>query len=290
MSNPTSNFGWQMPTATDLVTDLPADFEVFGQAVDTAMMDLKGGTTGQVLKKNTNTDMDFVWGTVAGDIEGVSVTSPITGGGTSGTVTIGIDSTAVVPSQTGNSGKYLTTNGTASSWATVSGWAPNYQLLNAGGTTMSGSNTITISGISGINSLLIRVGGDNLVRNATANATFNLRLNTDTGNNYYYAGLIVDGGNTASTYGVTVDSSFKVGNFGASANSSYMMASIQIDGTGTAGIKPITLTSYAAGGTQTSSQSVSLLGSYNGTSAITSVSLISNGTFSGTGQVFVYGA
>jgi hypothetical protein len=61
MSNPTSNFNWQMPTATDLVTDLPADFEVFGQAVDTSLADLKGGTSGQVLSKNTNADMDFVW-------------------------------------------------------------------------------------------------------------------------------------------------------------------------------------------------------------------------------------
>jgi hypothetical protein len=34
MANPTTNFNWQMPTSTDLVTDLPADFEVFGQAVD----------------------------------------------------------------------------------------------------------------------------------------------------------------------------------------------------------------------------------------------------------------
>jgi hypothetical protein len=50
-----------MPTSTDLVTDLPADFEVFGQAVDTALMDLKGGTTGQLLSKNSNTNMDFVW-------------------------------------------------------------------------------------------------------------------------------------------------------------------------------------------------------------------------------------
>ena len=61
MSNPTSNFGWQMPTSSDLVTDLPADFEVFGQAVDTALVDLKGGTTGQVLSKTSNTDMDFTW-------------------------------------------------------------------------------------------------------------------------------------------------------------------------------------------------------------------------------------
>ena len=61
MSNPTSSFGWQMPTSSDLVTDLPADFEVFGQAVDTSLADLKGGTTGQVLSKASNTDMDFTW-------------------------------------------------------------------------------------------------------------------------------------------------------------------------------------------------------------------------------------
>jgi hypothetical protein len=50
-----------MPTASDLVTDLPADFEVFGQAVATSMADLLGGTTGQVLSKASNTDMDFTW-------------------------------------------------------------------------------------------------------------------------------------------------------------------------------------------------------------------------------------
>ena len=61
MSNPTTPFNWQMPTATDLVTDLPADFEVFGQAVATSMADLLGGTSGQILAKNSNTDMDFTW-------------------------------------------------------------------------------------------------------------------------------------------------------------------------------------------------------------------------------------
>jgi hypothetical protein len=61
MANPTTNFGWQMPTATDLVTDLPADFEVFGQAVDTDFVDLLGGTTGQVLSKASATDLDFEW-------------------------------------------------------------------------------------------------------------------------------------------------------------------------------------------------------------------------------------
>jgi hypothetical protein len=61
MANPTTHFGWVMPTSTDLVTDLPADFNVFGQGVDTSMQDLLGGTTGQVLSKASNTNMDFAW-------------------------------------------------------------------------------------------------------------------------------------------------------------------------------------------------------------------------------------
>lgn len=78
-----------MPTATDLVTDLPADFEVFGQAVATSMADLLGGTTGQVLSKTTNADMDFTWiNNDQGDITGVTAGTGISGGGTSGTVTI----------------------------------------------------------------------------------------------------------------------------------------------------------------------------------------------------------
>ena len=91
MANPTTNFGWVMPTATDLVTDLPADFAVFGQGVDTSFAQLKGGTTGQILSKTSATDLAFTWITNdVGDITAVTVTSPITGGGTSGSVGIAI--------------------------------------------------------------------------------------------------------------------------------------------------------------------------------------------------------
>jgi hypothetical protein len=80
-----------MPTATDLVTDLPADFEVFGQAVATSLADLLGGTTGQILAKASNTNMDFTWITNdVGDITAVTASSPLTGGGTSGAITVGI--------------------------------------------------------------------------------------------------------------------------------------------------------------------------------------------------------
>jgi hypothetical protein len=94
MSNPTANFGWVMPTNTDLVTDLPADFAVFGQGVDTSMAELLGGTTGQMLTKSSNTNMDFTWVTPEiGDITSVTAGTGLTGGGTTGAVTLAIDST-----------------------------------------------------------------------------------------------------------------------------------------------------------------------------------------------------
>ena len=61
MANPTTNFGWVMPTSTSLVTNLPADFNTFGQGVDTSLQYLLGGTTGQVLSKTSGTNMAFTW-------------------------------------------------------------------------------------------------------------------------------------------------------------------------------------------------------------------------------------
>ena len=60
MANPTTNYGWPMPTTTDLVTDLPADFAAFGQPVDTTLKALNPETTlGDIAYRsatsNTNT-------------------------------------------------------------------------------------------------------------------------------------------------------------------------------------------------------------------------------------------
>jgi hypothetical protein len=120
MSNPTTPFNWQMPTNTDLVTDLPADFEVFGQAVATSMADLLGGTTGQILSKATNADMDFTWITNdVGDITAVTASSPLTGGGTSGAITVGIQAAS-----TSQSGAVQLTDSTSST-STTTAATPN---------------------------------------------------------------------------------------------------------------------------------------------------------------------
>ena len=67
----TTNFNWETPDDTDLVKDGAAAIRTLGSAIDTSLVDLKGGTTGQVLAKNSNTDMDFVW---SADATGIPAT------------------------------------------------------------------------------------------------------------------------------------------------------------------------------------------------------------------------
>ncbi len=61
MSTVTPNFNWPVPQSTDLVKDGATAIEALGDSIDASLVDLKGGTTGQVLSKTSGTDMDFTW-------------------------------------------------------------------------------------------------------------------------------------------------------------------------------------------------------------------------------------
>jgi hypothetical protein len=277
MSNPTSNFNWQMPTATDLVTDLPADFEVFGQAVDTSLADLKGGTTGQVLAKASNTDMDFTWTAIDPlvilDAKGDLISA--TAADTPARLAVGANNTVLTADST---------EATGLKWATPSAATTNWTLINAGGTALTGATTITVSGISGKNDLFIMVRG---ASSANALSEMTLRLNADTASNYIQVGMKLT--NSADTYQNLSQTAFSLGKQDNNANGK-LVAGMWLSGTNSTDIKVGNQLGFGENFGSAQQEGFLTYNTYSGSSTISSVSIISSTGNFDAGTIFVYGA
>ena len=275
----TTNFGWETPDDTDLVKDGAAAIRTALGGVDTSFVDLKGGTTGQVLAKASNTDLDFVW-----SADAAGMVNPMT---TTGDTIYSSSGSTPARLGIGSAGQVLTVAGGLPSWATANGTG-GYTLLNAGGTALSGSGTVTVSSITS-NDLLIYVTG---AATAGTNVNMTYKFNSSA-TNHNAAGLRIIG---ASGYAASNFDQVQEANSGSiplaytsSSASRPSRGYLMVQGCKSTGVKPLWFAGANDGGGGSGQWSHSGGGYFDAAAAITSVSIVlGSGTFNA-GTVFVYG-
>lgn len=175
MATTTPNFGWSVPTSTDLVKDGATAIETLGDSIDASLVDLKGGTTGQVLSKTSNTDLDFTW--VAQDDSNAIQNALLT---TTGDTIYASAASTPARLGLGTAGQVLTVNSgaTAPEWATAA--SGGMTLIST--TTLSGVS-VTLSSIPATyNELVVLISG---MTGNTANSRPSVRPNSSTTLGYY---------------------------------------------------------------------------------------------------------
>ena len=303
----TTNYNWETPDDTDLVKDGAAAIRTLGSSVDTTTKALNPsttlgdieyrsstantntrlaiGSTGQVLTVSggvpawaTSDDANAIQNAIV-DAKGDLISA--TAADTPARLAVGANGTVLTADSA---------EATGLKWAAAAGGGgANWTLLNSGGTALTAAQTITVSGISGKDKIMVLI--DN-ASSASANGYVQYRFNTDTGSNYYFYGSNItwpasynpangDGSAGAAT-GITA--------FGLSTGaSSYGSGYLIMTGANSSGVKSFNQVggSYPAGGTNGNTHYFTG-GYYNSASTISSVSIFSGvGNFDA-GTVYVY--
>jgi len=264
----TSNFGWTTPADTDLVKDGAAAIRTLGNGIDTSFLDLKGGTTGQVLSKASNTDLDFSW--VAQDDSNAIQNALLT---TTGDTIYASGASTPARLAIGSAGQVLTVSGGVPTWASPAASGAYTSL--ASGTITNGSTELTFSSISAsYTDLLLVIRGWS---NGSNSVDTYARVNNES-TAYYSRRIDSTTINSASnTSSITV-----VANSTASVTNGYLIFRVN-DYANTTGAKLI-----ESFGMLNLSNPTFSWGFWNGTGAINRITIFTDGTYDG-GTYILYG-
>jgi len=297
----TTNYGWTTPDDTALVKDGASAIRSLGTSVDTTTKALNPsttlgdieyrsstpntntrlplGTAGQVLKVNSGATAPE-WAT---DATGMS--NPMT---TTGDTIYSSSGSTPARLGIGSTGNVLTVAGGVPTWAAPGAAGANYTLLNAGGTTLSGTST-TVSGISGKEKIMV------LIEDASngGSQSIGLRINADSGTKYNFMGkyVQVDTAYTPAAImqrtGYIAANALYLGGL-ASADASKLNAAIAIDGGTTTGGKSMQSIVGVSRSTGNQNYVYDTSGVYEGSAVITSITVEGFGSSFIAGKVYVW--
>jgi hypothetical protein len=170
-------------------------------------------------------------------------------------------------------------------WAAAAGGGANWTLLNSGGTALSGSSTVTVSGISGKDKIYVLIES---ATTGTGSSNISVRVNADSGGNYVQNGFRNE---MASTYSVgayaaqfsSAATEISVATTGGSGV--VAMANVNFTGCNSSGVKQWNCS--GSGNQSAGMRQMHRAGVYTGSSTISSISVLADYNFSG-GTVYVY--
>ena len=260
MATTTPNYGWTVPTSTDLVKDGATAIETLGDAVDATVF---ANANAAIAKTIVDAKGDIIAATAADTVARLPV---------------GTDGLAL---------KANSATATGLEWGSVSA-TKNYSLLGTG--TLTSGSTVTVSGISNIDEILVVIAA---ASNTAGNTQVNLRINGDTASNYRQAYLsFTSPAAYAATYMgntyLSATTQISLGNINSAATDT-LSGYLRLSGGATAGIKTYQMASGGNAALGNNAYNYIGGGVWNNTSTITSISLVSSGTFDA-GSFFVYGS
>lgn len=266
----TTNYGWATPDDTDLVKDGAAAIRTLGSSIDTSLVDLKGGTTGQVLTKASGTDLDFTFETPSG------MTNPMT---TTGDLIFSSSGSTPARRGIGTAGQVLGIAAGVPNWVTPAATTETFTQIAS--TSMNGSASISTN-VSGYNTYFIHISQ----ATGSDGAPIFIRFNSNSGAVYNSTFLRWNRSASSMSAGNN-NSASSIDWGGSSAGASQSFLNMTVNGASGSGVKPF---DGVSGANESNGNWYAMHGFFNSTAVITSIQVLTGGGNYTGGTITISGA